>query len=182
MQVSRKVVIDAVAKEFQMPPTLIRTLFDKGLLPQTNDKLVIAKALLAYFADKERELIAKRRLVEGSPQYQANLRLTQERAERQALENAVMAKQLIHADAMLMVWSNLFSVMRQRLLGLPVKAADQVKEMKSRDEIEFALRSYVEDALNELSNIDLRTIIERDISDEYDSDGPGGAEVSSATA
>jgi len=165
-----------------MPPTLIRTLFDKGLLPQTNDKLAIAKALLAYFADKERELTAKRRLVEESPQYQANLRLTRERAERQALENAVMAKQLIHADAMLMVWSNLFSVMRQRLLGLPVKAADQIKEMQSRDEIEFALKSYVEDALNELSNIDLRATIERDLSDEYDSDGSDSAEVSGSTS
>lgn len=182
MPVSRKVVIDAVAREFLLPPTLIRNLFDKGILPQTTDKLVVAKALIAYFADKERELTAKRNLIENSPQYQANLRLTHERAERQALENAITAGQLIHADTMMMVWSNVFSVMRQRLLGLPVKAADQVKQMTSRDEIEFALRTYVEDALDELSNIDLRSAVETDFSGEYDSDSTESAEIPSATA
>lgn len=180
--VNRGVVISAVAREFGLPQTSIRVLYDNGKLPLTNDKLAIAKALIDYYKSKERDLAVKREMAEADPRYQAELRFTREKADKQAMENAVMAGELVNTSAVVQVLGDLFGVLKQRLLVLPHKLSHQVIRCQDRNEAEHLLNAYIVEALNEITGVDIANILTADISAERDPSGSGFAEVSSASA
>lgn len=176
--VSRNVVITAVAREFGMPPSTVRNLFDGGKLPLTNDKLAIAKALIDWFNSKERDLSLKREMAESDPQYQANLRLTREKADRQAMENAVMAGELVNTATVAQVLGDLLGVLRQRLLVMPSKLSHPVIECKDRAEAEFLISSYILDALNEITSINITDSLTAGVSRECSASSAECVEVS----
>jgi hypothetical protein len=74
-------------------------------------------------------------------------------AERHELEVAVRRKELVERSAVVECWRGVFSVVRGRLLGLPVRLAAECAH-REPGEVQAVAKRLVHEALTELANAD----------------------------
>ena len=83
---------------------------------------------------------------------QANIRIKNAMAEKLETENKEKSKKLIEREIMFQILENIFSNIRNKLMGSPNKIAYQVYGSKDIAEAKQKTKNVIIDALNELSN------------------------------
>jgi phage terminase Nu1 subunit (DNA packaging protein) len=109
------------------------------------------------------------------------LRLTRAKADKVELEVGSIRKNLLPADLVEKLISEVVLSFRSSMLGLPSKAALSVKHAQSSEEIELLLRNNVHEALDELSN-ELKRCHSKLFMDEDGEDNEEGSDPFSGTA
>lgn len=81
-------------------------------------------------------------------------RLTQAKADNEALDVAKKEGSLIEAAAVEIVWDRLLSNFRARLLSLPSALADELVALSDPRDIQAVLKTAIHQALEELASTD----------------------------
>lgn len=84
-------------------------------------------------------------------------RLTREQADKVAMENEVRRGRLVDAEHVAGLWANTLTNVKNRLLGIPTRAAPLVIGRKTAVEAREVIKRFIVEALNELSAADPTT-------------------------
>lgn len=81
-------------------------------------------------------------------------RLTKEQADKVAMENEVRRGRLVDAEHVAALWANTLTNVKNRMLGIPTRAAPLVIGRKAVPEVREIIKRFIVEALNELSAAD----------------------------
>jgi phage terminase Nu1 subunit (DNA packaging protein) len=175
------VPIDVICKICDLTSARISQLCTAGIIPrQERGRYELVPVLSAYIKYlRERSV---RSDSSGNPDdYSAQrTRLTKGRADLVEMEREQLSNQLIPAADVEQVLSNMVSTIRSRLLTIPTKTAPNVFAAESINECRDILKIEIHETLNELANVEVRTVNPIRPSDSID-DGDEGTENIHAT-
>lgn len=146
-----------LAKLFGVTDRYIQKLAKEGVIPKAErGKYDLARCVQAYVKYLQDRAFGKDPSVAGLTD--ARGRLVAAKAEREALELAVLKGQLVQIDDVIPAIEQEYTRCRQRLLSIPTKAAPQVAHMTNPGQVAEYLKQAISEALSELvSDTTLRT-------------------------
>ena len=164
--------LDTISKLLDLTPQRVNQLVNQGIIPRAErgryELVPVVRAYIHFLRDRRIQGD-----VQGDDYTTYRTRLTKARAEMAEKENAQLDSKLIPADDAKDAWTAMVANARARLLSIPNKIAPLVCAAETINEAREIIKTEIYEALNELANVEIRTInpirpIESE-SDEFDS-------------
>jgi len=151
------VPLDTICKLLDLTPARISQLTSQGVIPrQERNRYEIVPVVRAYIRFLRDRTV--RGDVHGDDYSTYRTRLTKARAEMAEKENAQLDSKLIPADDAKDAWTAMVANARARLLSIPNKIAPLVCAAETINEAREIIKIEIYEALNELANVEIRTI------------------------
>ena len=164
--------LDTISKLLDLTPQRVNQLVNQGVIPRAErgryELVPVVRAYIHFLRDRRIQGD-----VHGDDYTTYRTRLTKARAEMAEKENAQLDSKLIPADDAKDAWTAMVANARSRLLSIPNKIAPLVCAAETINEAREIIKIEIYEALNELANVEIRTInpirpVESE-SDEFDS-------------
>ena len=148
---------EIAASHLDISVTRFNDLVRQGVLTrQGRAKFDLDAVRIAYIRHL-RDVAGGRKSDRDAPELTAErARLTKAQADKAEMELAAMEQTLVPAEEVENSWINLASSFRSRMIALPGKFAHQCAAMTNAAEVEALLRESIYEALNELSQTELK--------------------------
>ena len=179
MAANNTVPLSTVAKLLDLTERRVNQLVKEGVLPRAArgryELVPVVRAYISYLRDKAVNTDVG---VFDYPAHRA--RLTSAKADMAEMEREQMKDNLIPADDVADAWDAMASNMRAKLLSIPTKSATQVFAAKNQTEAKKILKEAINDALQELAAIEVKTV--NPVRATTDQDSPENISQSSTAA
>lgn len=151
------VPLKTIAKLLDITPRRVNILVNQEVLPKLErGRYAVVPVVRAYIG------YLRKRTVNndvGADDYATHrARLTSAKADMAEMEREQMKDNLIPADDVADAWDAMASNMRAKLLSIPTKSATQVFAAKNQTEAKKILKEAINDALQELAAIEVKTV------------------------
>ena len=151
------VPLKTIAKLLDISPRRVNILVNEDVLPKLErGRYALVPVVRAYIG------YLRKRTVNadvGADDYATHrARLTSAKADMAEMEREQMRDNLIPADDVADAWDAMVSNMRSKLLSIPTKSATQTFAAKNVTEAKKILKEAVDDALEELAAIQVKTV------------------------
>lgn len=151
------VPLNTIAKLLDITPRRVNILAKQQVLPKLDKgRYAVVPVVRAYIA------YLRNRTVNndvGADDYATHrARLTSAKADMAEMEREQMKDNLIPADDVADAWDAMVSNMRSKLLSIPTKSATQTFAAKNVTEAKKILKEAINDALQELAAIQVKTV------------------------
>jgi len=164
--------LDTISKLLDLTPQRVNQLVNQGIIPRAErgryELVPVVRAYIHFLRDRKIQGD-----VHGDDYSTYRTRLTKARAEMAEKENAQLDSKLIPADDAKDAWTAMVANARARLLSIPNKIAPLVCAAETINEAREIIKTEIYEALNELANVEIRTInpirVVESESDEFDS-------------
>lgn len=148
--------LETICKILDLSPQRITQLVNEGIIPRhargRYELIPVVRGYIAYL---------RRRAVKGDAPTgdltSHRTRLTAARADLAEMEKAQMENRLIPAEDISAAWEAMTANMRSKMLAIPSKAAPAVYAAESLNEAKSILKDEINEALAELSGVEVRT-------------------------
>lgn len=131
-----------------------RELRDEGVLPRTD--VYDIEVLLPIYCAHLRDVAMRRGAGSQTSMSEDEARLQKARADKAEMEAGEMRGTLVPVDQIASAMHSAVIIMKTRIGAVPAKAAPLVAGMKSIPAVERVLRDNIEEALAELSKVEVR--------------------------
>ena len=150
--------LETICKLLDLTPQSIARLVNDGIIPRhSRGRYELVPCVRGYIKFlRERALKGDASSVSGDLTSHRT-RLTAARADLAEMEKAQMENSLIPAEDIASAWEAMTSNMRSKMLAIPSKAAPAVYAADNLNEAKSILKDEINEALAELSGIEIRT-------------------------
>jgi len=150
--------LETICKLLDLTPQSIARLVNDGIIPRhSRGRYELVPCVRGYIKFlRERALKGDAASVTGDLTSHRT-RLTAARADLAEMEKAQMENRLIPAEDISAAWEAMTANMRSKLLAIPSKAAPAVYAADSLNEAKSILKDEINEALAELSGVEIRT-------------------------
>jgi len=149
--------LDTISKLLDLTPQRVNQLVNQGIIPRAErgryELVPVVRAYIHFLRDRKIQGD-----VHGDDYSTYRTRLTKARAEMAEKENAQLDSKLIPADDAKDAWTAMVANARARLLSIPNKIAPLVCAAETINEAREIIKTEIYEALNELANVEIRTI------------------------
>jgi phage terminase Nu1 subunit (DNA packaging protein) len=132
-----------------IPESTLANWSNRGLLPQSDDALEIAKWIINYYKQKSETKTRN----EGSDLTSAKTRLATVQADKIELDNQVRAGKLLEVEQVSKFWEKYVLACKKKLLAIPTKLAPEASHLSDPVELHDRLQELIYEALRELRSL-----------------------------
>jgi len=151
------VPLNTMAKLLDITPRRVNILVKQKVLPKLEKGRYAVVPVVRAYINYLRNRTVNNDV--GADDYATHrARLTSAKADMAEMEREQMKDNLIPADDVADAWDAMVSNMRSKLLSIPTKSATQTFAAKNVTEAKKILKEAVDDALEELAAIQVKTV------------------------
>lgn len=172
--------LDTICKLLDLTPQRVNQLVREGIVPRAErgryELVPVVQSYIRYLRDR-----AVKGDVHGDDYSAHRTRLIKGRADLIEMEKAQALGELIPAQDVEKAWVDVLTNCRAKLLSIPTKTAPEVFAADSLTEVKATLKTAVNEALLELSNVKVQVINPIRVSSESDAELAGESATSTRT-
>lgn len=166
--------IDTISRLLDLTPQRVGQLVKEGIIPKAErgryELVPVVQSYIRYLRDR-----AVKGDVHGDDYSAHRTRLIKARADLTEMEKAQVLGELIPANDVEKAWVDVLTNCRAKLLAIPTKTAPEVFAADSLTDVKVVLKSAVNEALLELSNVNVQVINPIRVNSESDPELAGDA-------